>query len=337
MEMVLTPGAGVVVTGASGFIGRAVCAHLAAQQWRVRGLVRKLEPMMAARAELLPVGDLATMSVESLADVMRDATAIVHLAARVHRLEDVHPSSRDAYRRANVDVTQRLARAGAAAGVRHFVFASSVKVNGEVTMPGRPFRESDPPDPHDDYAASKWEAERMLADVAEQSGMRVTALRLPLTYGPDAKANFAQLVHAVAQGRPLPFARIANRRSLLGVRNLASAVERVLADEQRADQHHADAGRVTAYFVADAVPVSTPDLVRAIAAALGVAPRLFAVPAGLLQLAGACTGRSAAIARLTRSLEVDSTAFRERFGWQAPWSLAEGLAGLHDGRGSPSP
>jgi UDP-glucose 4-epimerase len=328
----MRPGGAVVVTGANGFIGRAVCAYLIAQDVPVRGLVRTLAPLMATRAELLPVGDLAAMSAVALDDVMRGAAAVVHLAARVHRLDDVDANPREAYRRDNVEVTERLARAAADAGVGHFVFASSVKVNGEMTVPGRPFRESDPPDPHDDYAQSKWEAERVLGVVAEERGLRVTALRLPLTYGADAKANFAQLVRAVAQRRPLPFARLENRRSVLGVRNLASAVAAVLGDEEPVD-----AGRVTAYFVADANAFSTPGLVRAIAGALAVPPRLFAMPEVLLHLAGACTGRSAAVARLTRSLEVDTSLFCKRFGWRAPWSMAEELAGLRDEQGRPSP
>ncbi len=224
-------------------------------------------------------------------------------------------------RRTNAALTQRLARVAAAAGVGHFVFASTVKVNGETTLPGRPFRESDPPDPHDEYAASKWEAEQALAVLASDVGLRVTALRLPLTYGPGAKANFAALLRAVRAGVPLPFAAIANRRSLLGIDNFGDALAAVLADAAGERQC-----RMTPYLLADADPVSTPDLIRAIAHAAGRPPRLFPLPLAALRFAGACTGRTAAIERLVSSLEVDTTAFRARFAWTPPHTLAEGLA-----------
>jgi nucleoside-diphosphate-sugar epimerase len=322
LEVVLTPPSGlVVVTGAGGFIGRAVCAQLPSRGWPVRGFVRALNRHTAARADFLPVGDLVSMSERAIEAAVRGAAAVVHLAARVHAPDAGGPEALTACRRINVGFTQRLARAAAAAGVAHFVFASTVKVNGEMTLPGRPFVESDPPDPHDDYAETKWEAERTLEGIAEDTGLRVTALRLPLTYGPGAKANFARLARVVLRGVPLPLASIDNRRSLLGIDNLVDALVRVL-DDKGADGR----GRMTPYLLADRDPVSTPDLVRAIAAARGVEARLFALPVGLLRFAGACTGRSAAVDRLTESLEVDTRAFRTRFGWAPPRTLAQGLA-----------
>jgi nucleoside-diphosphate-sugar epimerase len=286
----------------------------------VRGLIRTLDRHTAARADFLPVGDLAAMTDAALAHTVRGARAIVHLAARVHRVE-TGTVSLAAYRRDNVEVTKRLAGAAAAAGVAHFVFASSVKVHGEITIAGQPFTESDPPDPHDEYATSKCEAEHALQIIAEASGLRVTALRLPLTYGPGAKANFARLARAVRRGVPLPFASIDNRRSLLGIDNLVDALGLVLDDDGAEER-----GRMTPYLLADGEPVSTPDLVRAVAAALGVDAHLVAVPAGWLRFAGVCAGHAAAAARLTASLEVDTRAFRDRFGWVPPRTLAQGLA-----------
>lgn len=311
----------VVVTGAAGLIGRACVAHLQAGGWRVRGLVRVLDAQTVARSEFIAVGDLAAIADRALAQVMSGADAVVHLAARVHRPQRDDAAAQDAYRRMNVDVTQRLARAALAAGTRHFVFASSVKVNGEATLPGHPFRESDAPDPHDDYAQSKWAAEQALATVAEESGLRATALRLPLTYGPGAGANFAALARAVRRGVPLPLGNIANRRSILGVDNCCAAIATLLASDSVPDR-----GRTTPYFVADAETVSTPGLVLAVARALQVAPHLVAVPAGLLRLAGACCGRANTVERLLGSLEVDTSAFATRFGWTPPVSLAHGLA-----------
>ncbi|MEO8508602.1 MAG: NAD-dependent epimerase/dehydratase family protein [Betaproteobacteria bacterium] len=309
----------VVVTGAAGFIGRACVAQLKANGWRVRGLVRALDGQTAARAEFLSVGDLAAIGAHSLANALRGAVAVVHLAARVHQPErdDAHA----AYRAMNVGVTQRLAEAAIAHGVRHFVFASTVKVNGETTAAGRPFRESDPPDPHGEYAQSKWAAEQVLGALAQPSGLRVTALRLPLTYGPGAKANFAALARAVRHGVPLPLASVANQRSILGVGNCCSALATLLASDDAPDR-----GRVTPYFVADRTPVSTPELIRAIAQAIGVTPRLFALSPGLLRFAGACAGHAATVERLLGSLEVDTSAFCSRFGWAPPVSLARGLA-----------
>jgi len=206
----------VVVTGADGFAGRAVCAHLRAAGIPFRGLVRALSPFTAARPDMLPVGDLVTVSPATLTNVLRDAHAVVHLAGRVHAMRDDAADPVSEFRAANVAATERLARAAAAAGVAHFVFASSVKVNGESAPPERAFRESDPPDPRDAYAISKWEAECMLGDVSRSTSMPVTVLRLPLMYGPRAKANVARLTEAIASGMPLPLARIDNRRSLQG-------------------------------------------------------------------------------------------------------------------------
>ena len=207
-------------------------------------------------------------------------------AGRAHVMRETAADPLPLFRAVNVDATERVARAAAAAGATHFVFASSVKVNGEATLPGHAFRESDPPDPRDDYAASKWEAECALADVARETGMPVTILRLPLLYGPGVAGNFARLTDAVARGVPLPLASIDNRRSLLGIGNLLSALDRLLAEPVPP--------RAPPPPICSPMPqpVSTPDLVRAIAAALRTAARLVPVPPSFLRLACACIGRS---------------------------------------------
>lgn len=308
----------VVVTGAGGFIGRAVMPALAARGFGVRGLVRDTSPPSDG-VEIRIIGDLTQMNGHALAEMLRDADAVVHLAARVH--VPARADAQAAYRTMNVELTERLARAAATCGIDHFVFASSIKVNGETTLPGRPFRETDTPQPQDMYARSKWEAEVALAQVAAATGLRVTALRLPLTYGPGAKANFAALARAIRRGIPLPLAGIANRRSLLGVGNLADALATVLIDDAAAAR-----GRCTTWLLADGPAVATPALARAIGAAVGVPARLFALPPGLLQTAAAALGREETLARLTGSLEVDDRAFRARFGWTPPFTLQQGLA-----------
>ena len=305
----------LAITGADGFIGRACVPMLMREGLAVRGIVRALSARTAARPEFMAAGDLAQMPEAAMRTVLRGASAVVHLAGLAHRAA----ASTATLRAVNVDATAVLARAAASVGVGHFVFASSVKVNGETSLPGHPFRESEPPNPMDAYGASKWAAERALCEVAESSGMRTTVLRLPLTYGPDAKANIAALAHAVRRGVPLPLAGIDNRRSILGVGNLASALVALLASER-------DRETFATYFVADARAVSTPALVEAMARAMRITPRLFAVPRSLLRVAGAWSGRSETVERLLDTLEVDMAAFRDRFAWSPPYSLDEGMA-----------
>ncbi|MEP7328616.1 MAG: NAD-dependent epimerase/dehydratase family protein [Betaproteobacteria bacterium] len=316
----------VVVTGAGGFIGRAVIPTLIARGFDVRGLVRDDAPSLGD-AEVRVVGDLTQMNQSALTGMLNEANAVVHLAARVH--VPARTDAQAAYRALNVDVTERLARAAAACGIAHFVFASSVKVHGEATTRGHPFRETDTPHPHDAYARSKWEAETALAQVAAATGMRVTTLRLPLTYGTGAKANFAALARAIRRGIPLPLAGIDNRRSLLGTGNLADALATVLADADTRDR-----SRCTTFLLADARPVSTPGLARAIGQAVGTPARLFALPPRLLRMMATVLGRDDLLARLMGSLEVDASAFGKRFGWSPPVTLEQGLAAA---LASPSP
>ena len=288
----------------------------------LRGLVRTLSTTSAARPDRMPVGDLTTIPDGGLANALRGVHTVVHLAGRAHVLHDAAADARAAFRADNVVATQRLARAAAASGAAHFVFASSVKVNGETTLPDRALRENDPPDPRDDYAMSKWEAECALADIARDTGMPVTVLRLPLMYGPGVKGNVARLTDAIVRGMPLPFASIDNRRSVLGAGNFASALAAIL-------QHPAPMpGTVAIWFVADAAPVSTAQWVREIGAALGVDPRLLPLPPALLQFLCACVGRASLADKLVESLVVDGSAFREAHAWQPPRSMADELADM---------
>jgi nucleoside-diphosphate-sugar epimerase len=329
--MAVMAGGPVAVTGADGFVGRALWAHLRAVGMPLRGLVRTLSGASATRPDQFPVGDLTAVSDAALANALHGVGAVVHLAGRAHVVRETEADPLSAFRAINVVATERIARAAAAAGARHFVFASSVKVNGESTLAGHALREGDPPDPRDDYAASKWEAECALADVARATGMRVTILRLPLLVGPGVKGNVARLTDAVERGFPLPLAGIDNRRSLLGAGNLASAIVVLLASSTPA------ARTAATYFLADAAPVSTPELVRSIAAALRVEPRLMRVPLALLRAFGACTGRASAIDRLAGSLVVDAHAFEAAFGWQPSRTLAEELEEMVRARHLSSP
>ncbi len=219
------------------------------------------------------------------------------------------------YRKTNTDGTLNLARQAVQAGVKRFVFISSIKVNGE----GRdaPYCETDTPEPQDAYAISKWEAELGLAEIARQTGLEVVILRPPLVYGPGVRANFLRLMQLVERGWPLPLGAIHNRRSLLYLGNFCDAIRLCV-------EHPAAAGQT--FLLDDGAPVSSPDLIRAIAAAMHKPARLVPVPAGVLDLAGRLAGQRAAVARLTGSLCVDSRLIRTQLGWTPPCSLQQGLA-----------
>ena len=303
-----------LITGAGGFVGTALCAYFRDRKRPFIGTVRAMRTGLAP--DLQPVGDLMQADDAALDALVDGVDAVVHLAGRAHVMDEVASDADRAYAHANADLTQRLAQAAARTGVGRFVLASSVKVSGEATRAGRPFSPDDPPQPADAYARSKLAAELALfASVAESSTAPV-ALRLPLVYGRNAKGNFARLVGAVASQRRLPLAAVKNRRSLLYVGNLIEAIEAALDAQALRGVH----------FIADAESVSTPDLVRAIAVAWKVRPRLVSVPVPLLSLAGTLTGRAGTVARLTGSLEVDATSFRQAAGWNPRWSLDAALA-----------
>jgi UDP-N-acetyl-alpha-D-quinovosamine dehydrogenase len=304
----------IVVTGADGFVGTALCSHLRASGRRFRALTRALGQTQG-NAQYLPIGDLTTASDDVLARAIEGAGAIVHLAARAHVMRERQADADRAYREANVVATERLARAAVRAGVPHFVFVSTIKVNGESTVPGRPFREADPPRPGDAYGRSKWDAERMLADIARGS-LLMSVLRPPLIYGPRVRGNFLALWRAVAHGVPLPFARIVDRRHLLYVGNLVHAIVALI------DAPAYDGGT---WLVADREAVSTPELVRRMGNALGHQARLVPVPVGLLAAGAALVGRRTLVPRIAGTLEIDAGALTARIG-PLPFTLDQGLA-----------
>jgi nucleoside-diphosphate-sugar epimerase len=295
----------VVVTGASGFIGRALCARFAASDRPYLGLVRAHEPGLGPRPHRAAVGDLATAAADNLEQLLEGATAIVHLAGRAHVLRETAADPDAAFHAANVVATERIARAALRAGVRRFVFASTIKVHGEATTPGRRFGAADPYAPADAYARSKVAAEESLLRACAETWMAPIILRLPLVFGRGVKGNFLTLLEAVARGAILPFGAVANRRDMLYLDNLVSVIERVI------DHPTALSG---AWLVADGTPISTPRLVRALAAPLDVQPRLWPVPVGLLALLARATGRDAQFNRVAASLEVDASPLWERIG-----------------------
>lgn len=306
----------IVITGAGGFVGSALATHFAATGRPFIAVARRPVADAAAKSHAVAVADLATASDATLDAIVAGAKAVVHLAGRAHVLAETAPDPAALYHAANVVATERVASAAVRAGVRKFILASTIKVHGEATMPGRPFRADDPLLPQDAYARSKADAERRLAAIAAGTSLETIVLRLPLTYGPRVKGNFLMLLDAVARGERLPFGRIANRRDLLYVGNLVHAVAALL------DVPGSIGG---AWLAADGEAVSTAELARRIASALGVDPRVMNVPAPLLLLAARATGRGALLRRTVSSLEVDASPLVRRIG-PPSFTLDRGLA-----------
>lgn len=305
----------VLVTGASGFVGRSLSLKTLAEGWQVRGTLLQEEPPNALISGVEPVV-IELLGVDtSCPHAVEGIDTVIHLAARVHVLKEVASNPLSEFRKTNTDGTFHLARQSAEAGVRRFVFMSTIGVNGN-TSGSRAFTENDYPDPHNPYSVSKLEAEIGLREISEKTGMELVVVRAPLVYGPGNPGNFLSLLRIIAKGIPLPLASISNQKSFLYVENLADALVCCAT-------HPAAAGQT--YLVSDNEAVSTPELIRRTAAALGVPARLFPVPASLMQLAGTVTGKRAAVNRLLGSLTVDSSRIRRELGWQPPFTMTEGL------------
>lgn len=304
-----------LITGAAGFVGRNLSQYLLAYRHPLRLAVRKLSAGESLRGfgEVVVSGHVCGTT--DWSESLQGVHAVVHLANRAHVTREAAADPVAAYREVNVEGTRRLAEQAATAGVRRLVYLSSVKVLGERTQ-AEVFSEASMPAPEDAYGQSKRDAEQALRDVAAKTGLEVVVLRPPLVYGPGVGANFLRLMRWVASGVPLPVAAIHNRRSLIYVGNLASAIETCLL-------HPAAAGRT--YLLADGEPVSTAQLVAMLASALTVSDRSWPLPPALLQLTGAAVGMSGEVARLIDSLEVDDMAIRRELVWLPPFSLAEGL------------
>ena len=303
----------ILVTGANGLVGRTLSARLLNDNFALRAALRSNAPVPAGCASVA-VGaiDGQTHWQAALADVQ----VVVHLAARVHVMNDPAPDPLAEFRRVNVQGTLHLAQQAALAGVQRLVFVSSVKVNGEQTLPGQPFTENDPPNPQDAYGQSKFEAELGLRQMAAQTGLEIVIIRPPLVYGPGVKANFAALMRAVQRGWPLPLGALHNARSLVGLDNLADFILTCMT-------HPGAAGQT--FLVSDGQDVSTTELIRAIGAAAQVPVRLLAVPARVLGWAGRLTGRAQAVQRLCGNLQVDISKARDVLGWRPAVTVEEGL------------
>jgi len=304
---------GILVTGASGFVGGQLKTRLAARpSVAVRGAVRaKLE---GDHSGLIAVGEINGDT--DWSEAFLGQHVIVHTAARAHIMDDKAADPLTEFRKVNVAGTLNLARQAAAAGVRRFVFISSVKVNGEQTVGGSCFTANDTPAPQDPYGRSKLEAEQGLQQIARETGMEVVIIRPPLVYGPGVKGNFASMIRLVAKGLPLPLGAIHNKRSLVALDNLVDLIIACI-------DHPAAANQV--FLAGDGQDVSTTELLRGVGRAMGKPARLIPVPAGMLMLGASLLGKKAVAQRLLGSLQVDISKARNLLGWEPPLSVEEGL------------
>ena len=323
-----------LITGANGFVGKALCAKLLNRGHAVRAAVRAAGSP-TGNTEVSVIGSIDGETDWSAA--LAGVEVVIHLAARVHVMHDDAVDPLEAFRRVNTAGTDHLARSAAASGVKRLVFVSSIKVNGECTfpvaastlekIPPNPpftkwgtlrsvFSETDEANPQDPYGVSKWEAEQALHRVAKETGLEVVIVRPPLVYGAGVKGNFAQMLKVLAKGIPLPLASANNLRSLVYLGNFVDALVTCAT-------HPAAAGQT--YLVSDGEDVSTPDLLRQLGAGMGHPARLLPCPPSLLKLGGRLVGKSDQIDRLLSSLQVDSSKMRRELDWQPPFSLQEGL------------
>jgi len=310
----------VLVTGAYGFVGSALCARLRRDGVSVRG---------SARSVSSQPDDAETIAIRSLSSetdwtaALKNVEQVVHLAARVHVMNDKSPDPLAEFRRVNVEGTAALARQAAVAGVRRFVFLSSVKVNGELTEEGHPFSADDAPAPEDSYGVSKHEAEQLLRQIAAETGMEVVIIRPPLVYGPGVKANFKSMMRWLARGVPLPLAAVTeNRRSLVALDNLVDLIVTCL--------HHPAAANQT-FLVSDGEDISTAELLNRMGAAMGHPARLFYLPPALLKLGATVLNKSGVYQRLCGSLQLDIAKTKQLLEWIPPVSVDEGLRHAAEG------
>jgi nucleoside-diphosphate-sugar epimerase len=301
----------VLVTGANGFIGQALCAYLANQNIQVMAVVRRVSGPLNSR--VLQADDDAGWLA-----ALQGCDAVVHLAGQAKVEARASDPSR-ALLEANVMPALALYRRATQAGVKRFVFLSSAKVNGERTAPGERFSPEDIPSPEDAYAVSKWEAEQQLRALAYQAGPELIVIRPPLVYGPGAKGNFAALVQWVQKGIPLPLACVPNKRSMIAVENLSNFIS-LCADRDRSPR----AVNQT-FLVADGAPVSTTELLRQIAVAYKTKERLFCISPRLMQSCFRILGKSEQADRLLGSLVLNDTKSRELLDWTPPITMTQQL------------
>ena len=304
----------ILLTGASGFVGSGLIVPLLEQHHSITAAVRVFKTDLDPRVKQSIVSGLSAEQDWQM--LLKDQNSVIHLAARVHVMSDPSTDPLAEYRRVNVEGTLNLARQAAAAGVKRFIFISSIKVNGESTTTGMPYTADGPTTPTDPYGISKKEAEQGLRALASETGMEVVIIRPVLVYGPGVRANFLSMMRWLHKGLPLPFGAINNRRSLVALDNLVDLIV-------TCTEHPAAANQT--FLVSDGEDLSTTMLLRRMATALGKPARLLPVPSVLLETGATALGRRALAQRLCSSLQVDISKTRELLGWTPPSSVDQAL------------
>jgi len=302
-----------MISGAGGFVGKALCAELFRRGQSVSAAVRS-EKSLIENIEVIIVG--AIDSETKWADALCDVDVVIHLAARVHVMREQAADPLAEFLQVNLHGTSNLARQAACFGVKRFVYVSTIKVNGEQTSATQSFTELDEPSPQDFYSISKWQAEQALWRIAQETGLEIVVVRPPLVYGPGVKGNFAQMLALIAKRFPLPLASVYNRRSLIYVENLVDALI-VCAT------HPVAAGQT--YLVCDGEDISTPDLLRQLGDAMGCPAHILPFPPSWLRMLGKLSGKSEQVERLLGSLQVDSGKIRRDLNWVPPYIMQQGL------------
>lgn len=298
----------VLVTGASGFVGEALVLKLLVD--------KKFSPIAAARGVtrlhgLCPVVPFDLTHAKVL-PALDDVQVVIHAAARVHVMNETAGDALAEFRKVNVEGTVKLAEYAAASGVRRFIFISSIKVNGESTFPGKPFKADDHPNPQDPYGVSKYEAEEALKQLGHVTGMEVVIIRPPLVYGPGVKANFLNMLSWLNKGIPLPLGSIRNQRSLVAIGNLVSLIVTCIDHPRAANQ---------TFLVSDGEDLSTTQLLRRLSKALGKHARLLPLPEWMLKVTASTLGKQAVAQRICDSLQVDISKNLELLGWAPPINM----------------
>jgi nucleoside-diphosphate-sugar epimerase len=302
----------VLVTGAGGFVGEALVFRML--------VGKQFAPIAAARSPtrlqgLCPVVPFDLNDPEALPE-LKDVSAVVHAAARVHVMNEIASDALAEFRKANVEGTLRLAKRAAESGVKRFIFISSIKVNGESTLPGKPFKADDTPAPVDPYGVSKHEAEQGLRQLARETGMEVVIIRPPLIYGAGVKANFLSMLRWLNKGIPLPLGAVRNQRSLVAIGNLVDLVITCIDHPGAANQ---------TFLVSDGQDLSTTEMLRRLGDALGRKAWLLPLPEWLLVAAASAMGKQSVAQRICGSLQVDISKNRELLGWTPPINMDEAM------------
>lgn len=299
----------ILVTGHTGFMGQALVSALDPNILRVVGR-RTIDnqPGLFFRKQLT--------ANEDFSDCLAGVSVVIHAAARVHVMHDTSADPLASYREINVEGTLNLAKQAADAGVKRFIFISTIKVNGENTLPGKAFCASDTSKASDPYGVSKAEAESALQALCAKTGMQFVIIRPPLVYGPGVKANFAAMLGLAKRNLPLPLGAIHNKRSMVGLDNLVDLIVTCIDHPKAANQ---------IFLVSDDQDVSTTELLQIMTRAAGKKPWLLPVPMSWLKLTGKLTGKQAVIERLCGNLQVDISHTKDILGWKPPVSLEEGI------------